>query len=73
MQNQPLPLILSFGVCDPVGALGVQSDVAAFAALGCHGLSAIAGLLVSDSARVEHSAQRLAERWGDVLRRLGDA
>lgn len=54
MQNQPLPLILSFGVCDPVGALGVQSDVAAFAALGCHGLSAIAGLLVSDSARVEH-------------------
>jgi len=54
VQNQPLPLILSFGVCDPVGALGVQSDVAAFAALGCHGLSAIAGLLVSDSARVEH-------------------
>jgi hydroxymethylpyrimidine/phosphomethylpyrimidine kinase len=54
VQNQPLPLILSFGVCDPVGALGVQADVAAFAALGCHGLSAIAGLLVSDSARVEN-------------------
>lgn len=54
MQNQPLPLILTFGVCDPVGALGVQADVAAFAALGCHGLSAVAGLLVSDSARVEN-------------------
>ena len=54
MQNQTFPLILSFGVCDPVGALGVQADVAAFAALGCHGLSAISGMMVADSARVEH-------------------
>ncbi|WP_026354167.1 bifunctional hydroxymethylpyrimidine kinase/phosphomethylpyrimidine kinase [Massilia niastensis] len=54
MQNQPLPLILTFGVSDPVGALGVQADLAAFAALGCHGLSAVAGILVSDSARVEN-------------------
>lgn len=54
MQNQPSPLILSFGICDPVGALGVQADVAAFAALGCHGLSAIAGMMVADSARVEN-------------------
>ena len=54
MQNQTYPLILSFGVCDPVGAMGVQADVAAFAALGCHGLSAVAALMVSDSARVEN-------------------
>jgi len=54
VQNQTFPLILSFGVCDPVGALGVQADVAAFAALGCHGLSAISGMMVADSARVEH-------------------
>lgn len=70
MQNQPLPLILSFGVCDPVGALGVQSDVAAFAALGCHGLSAIAGLLVSDSARVEHMYELDSDWMAEQARAL---
>ena len=53
MQNQPSPLILTFGVSDPVGALGVQADVATFAAHGCHALSITTALLVSDSARVE--------------------
>lgn len=53
MQNQPSPLILTFGVSDPVGALGIQGDLAAFAAHGCHALSAITALLVADSARVE--------------------
>lgn len=62
MQNQPSPLILSFGVSDPVGALGVQADVAAFAALGCHGLSAVSGLLVADSARVNH-VHELESDW----------
>jgi hydroxymethylpyrimidine/phosphomethylpyrimidine kinase len=55
VQNQTTPLILTFGVSDPVGAIGVQADVATFAALGCHGLSVITGLLVADSARVEDS------------------
>lgn len=53
MQNQSSPLILTFGVSDPVGALGVQADVATFAAHGCHALSITTSLLVSDSARVE--------------------
>lgn len=53
MQNQPSPLILTFGVSDPVGALGVQADVATFAAHGCHALSIPTALLVSDSMRVE--------------------
>ncbi len=53
MQNQPSPLILTFGVSDPVGALGVQSDIATFAAHGCHALSISTALLVSDSVRVE--------------------
>lgn len=70
MQNQPLPLILSFGVCDPVGALGVQSDVAAFAALGCHGLSAIAGVLVCDSARVEHMYELDSDWMAEQARAL---
>ncbi|MGB9108531.1 MAG: hydroxymethylpyrimidine/phosphomethylpyrimidine kinase [Telluria sp.] len=53
MQNQPSPLILTFGPADPVGALGIQSDVAVFTMHGCHGLSVVTGLLVADSARVD--------------------
>ena len=53
MQNQTSPLILTFGVSDPVGATGIQCDLAAFGALGCHGLSVTTGLLIGDSARVE--------------------
>jgi len=53
VQNQPSPLILTFGVSDPVGALGIQADIATFAAHGCHALSITTALLVSDSARVE--------------------
>jgi hydroxymethylpyrimidine/phosphomethylpyrimidine kinase len=53
VQNQPSPLILTFGPADPVGALGIQSDVAVFTMHGCHGLSVVTGLLVADSARVD--------------------
>ena len=38
---------------DPVGATGIQADLAAFSALGCHGLSVLTGLLIADTARVE--------------------
>ena len=70
MQNQTFPLILSFGVCDPVGALGVQADCAAFSALGCHGLSAIAGLLVSDSARIENMYELDSDWMAEQARTL---
>lgn len=53
MQNQTSPVILTFGVCDPVGAIGIQADLAAFSALGCHGISVTTALLIGDSARVE--------------------
>jgi hydroxymethylpyrimidine/phosphomethylpyrimidine kinase len=53
VQNQTSPLILTFGVADPVGATGIQADLAAFSALGCHGLSVLTGLLIGDTARVE--------------------
>jgi hydroxymethylpyrimidine/phosphomethylpyrimidine kinase len=53
VQNQPSPLILTFGVSDPVGALGIQADLAVFAAHGCHALTVVTGLLVADSARIE--------------------
>ena len=55
MQNQTSPLILTFGVSDPVGAIGVQADLAAFSALSCNGLSVTTALLIGDSARVEDS------------------
>jgi hydroxymethylpyrimidine/phosphomethylpyrimidine kinase len=53
VQNQTSPLILTFGPADPVGALGIQSDVTVFAMHGCHALSVVTGLLVADSARVD--------------------
>ena len=45
--------MLSFGVSDPVGAMGLQSDLATFAALGCHGLSVTTGMLIADTTRIE--------------------
>lgn len=53
MQIQTSPLILTFGVSDPIGAIGIQADLACFSALGCHGLSVMTGILISDTARVE--------------------
>ena len=46
-------MILSFGVADPVGATGVQADLATFAAFSCHGLSVLTGMLIGDTAKVE--------------------
>ncbi len=62
MQNQTSPLILTFGLSDPLGATGIQSDLAAFGALGCHGLSVTTGLLIGDSARVE-DVQEIDADW----------
>jgi hydroxymethylpyrimidine/phosphomethylpyrimidine kinase len=53
VQNQTSPLILTFGVADPVGAIGIQADLASFAAMGCHGLSVITAILISDTTRIE--------------------
>jgi hydroxymethylpyrimidine/phosphomethylpyrimidine kinase len=53
VQNQTSPLILTFGVTDPVGAVGIQADLASFAAMGCHGVSVATGILIGDTARIE--------------------
>jgi hydroxymethylpyrimidine/phosphomethylpyrimidine kinase len=55
VQNQTSPLILTFGAADPVGAIGIQADLASFAAMGCHGLSVITAILIGDTARIEDS------------------
>lgn len=53
MQNQTSPLILTFGASDPIGAIGLQADLASFAAMGCHGLSVVTSILIADTARIE--------------------
>jgi len=62
VQNQTPPLILSFGAADPVGATGIQADLATYAAMGCHGLSVVTALLIGDTARVE-DAQIVEVDW----------
>lgn len=53
MQNQTSPLILTFGATDPTGAIGIQADLASFAAMGCYGLSVVTSILIADTARIE--------------------
>ena len=53
VQNQTSPLVLTFGVADPVGAIGIQADLASFAAMGCHGLSVITSLSIGDTTGTE--------------------
>ncbi len=69
MQNQSSPLILSFGATDPVGATGIQADLAAFAAMGCHGLSVVTALLTGDSAGIE-ATQIIDADWVDDQARI---
>lgn len=69
MQNQTSPLILTFGAADPVGALGIQADLASFAAMGCHGLSVITSILIADTARIE-DAQIIDVDWVDDQARV---
>nr|WP_229413364.1 hydroxymethylpyrimidine/phosphomethylpyrimidine kinase [Massilia violaceinigra] len=47
---------------DPIGATGIQADLACFSALGCHGLSVMTGILISDTARVE-DVQEVDADW----------
>jgi len=53
VQNQTSPLILTFGAADPIGAVGIQADLASFAAMGCHGLSVLTSILIGDTTRIE--------------------
>jgi hydroxymethylpyrimidine/phosphomethylpyrimidine kinase len=53
---------MTFGVADPVGAIGIQADLAAFAAMGCHGLSVITALAVGDTTGIE-DVQVVEPEW----------
>lgn len=62
VQNHTSPLVLTFGVSDPVGAVGIQADLASFAAMGCHGISVITSILIGDTARIE-DMQHIETDW----------
>ena len=51
--SSPLPAVLSFAASDPTGGAGMQADLLAIAALGCHPLSVLTGYTVQDTRGVE--------------------
>ncbi len=53
---------MTFGVADPVGAAGIQADLATFSSMGCHGLSVITSILIGDTGRIE-DAQPIDADW----------
>lgn len=69
MQNQTSPLILTFGIADPVGAIGIQADLAAFSAMGCHGLSVLTALSIGDTTGTE-DLQAIDPEWVSDQARL---
>ncbi len=62
MQNQTSPIVLTFGIADPVGAIGIQADLAAFAAMGCHGVSVLTALSIGDTTGTE-DLQTIDPEW----------
>lgn len=54
--------MLSFNASDPVGAVGLQADLASFAAMGCHGLSVTTAILIGDTTGIE-DAQDIDADW----------
>src|SRR5690242_1662735 len=51
MSSSP-PLVLTFSAADPTCGAGLQADVLAIAALGCHPLSVLTGYTVQDTSGV---------------------
>lgn len=51
MSSSP-PLVLTFAAADPTGGAGLQADVLAIAAMGCHPLSVLTGYTVQDTSGV---------------------
>jgi hydroxymethylpyrimidine/phosphomethylpyrimidine kinase len=68
VQNQTSPLILTFNASDPVGAIGLQADLAAFAAMGCHGLSIVTSILIGDTTHIEDTQVIEADCVADQAR-----
>ncbi|WP_322015085.1 hydroxymethylpyrimidine/phosphomethylpyrimidine kinase [Paraburkholderia sp. J12] len=50
MSSESPPIVLTFGLSDPTGGAGLQADLLTLASMGCHGVSALTGYTVRDSA-----------------------
>ncbi|QGZ60780.1 hydroxymethylpyrimidine/phosphomethylpyrimidine kinase [Paraburkholderia acidisoli] len=50
MPSDTPPIVLTFGLSDPTGGGGLQADLLTLASMGCHGVSALTGYTVRDSA-----------------------
>ena len=47
---------------DPVGAIGIQADLASFSGMGCHGLSVVTALSIGDTTGIE-DVQLIDSEW----------
>lgn len=50
MPSDTPPIVLTFGLSDPTGGGGLQADLLTLASMGCHGVCALTGYTVRDSA-----------------------
>ncbi|MDE1183013.1 hydroxymethylpyrimidine/phosphomethylpyrimidine kinase [Paraburkholderia sp.] len=50
MPSDTPPIVLTFGLSDPTGGSGLQADLMTLASMGCHGVSALTGYTIRDSA-----------------------
>jgi hydroxymethylpyrimidine/phosphomethylpyrimidine kinase len=51
MSSSP-PVVLTFAASDPTGGAGLQADILAIAAMGCHPISVVTALTVQDTSGV---------------------
>ena len=61
MSSSP-PVVLTFAASDPTAGAGVQADILAIAALGCHPLSVVTALTVQDTSGV-NGVLAVEARW----------
>lgn len=66
----PLPIVFIFGPFDPSGSTGLPADAVTCAELGCHAVGTLTGVLVQDTAAVEHLEPISPELMDDQARCL---
>ncbi len=70
MKRQPLPVVLSIAGHDPTGGAGIQADIEAIAALGCHPVTVVSTITVQNTRNVQRVtalAPELIEQQARIL------